>query len=498
LPITITLLTCGFPTDESERLLVTLAAPSDVLVRGDSIVLFAQAVVRDASGGETVARGVTFGWVSDNPAVAAVSERPDGSGLVVGVNRGIAEIRAIPHDYEEATPGVDTFRITNSIEIDSVRPDVVRYGQQITVYGTGLGRVVRMTLGESNLTPDATSFVGDSAGVGQQRFWVAYPAISGRILAVAEEGFSAPAAATTTVITSDVYDVPGEAPPIIDLAGSPRAADDVLFSNPALALTSPGESKRNFHFIFGDTTRSVTFIVTTNAVLVRPYLPTLSSGPVGRIPDAASSWATGSRVQFCRTDTLPVIGPKRRNLPFTIMQAFRTLPGPDIYLNLLGNGVGRFGLEVRDGYQVTDPRVPSDRFEENDYCVAADANFRDPTRRIDALPFSDTLTIDNPFELDWIRFKFAPLAGQTEFDRQFISVRAEALPFGAADSSDLNLSLVGVNDLFFGEWEATEDAAGSSELLVAELLPGEYYLMIGDGAGVPTRYSLCIGRGVTC
>jgi hypothetical protein len=34
---------------------------------------------------------------------------------------------------------------------------------------------------------------------------------------------------------------------------------------------------------------------------------------------------------------------------------------------------------------------------------------------------------------------------------------------------------------------------------VSELSPDEeYYLLVLDGAGVTTRYSLCIGEGVTC
>jgi hypothetical protein len=491
----LTLLTCTFPTDESGRVSVILEVPSNVLVRGDSVVLFAHAVRRESSGAEVAVGGVSFRWVSQNPAVAAVSERPDGSGLIVGVNRGTVEIRAVPEDWEGAAAGVDTLRVTNSIEIDSVQPEVVRYGQQITVYGTGLGRVVRLTLGESTLIPDPTSFIGDSTGIGQQRFWVPYPATSGRILAVAEEGFSAPAAAATTVIPSDVYDLPGP-PPVIALADTSTASNGLLFSNPALALTVPGESQRDFHFVREDTARSVTFIVTTHAVLGRPFLPTISTEPFAQLPAAGSTWATGPRVQYCKTDTLPVVAPKGLHLPFTIRQAFTSLPGSDLYLNVLGNGVGRLSIEVRDGYVVADPRVPPDRYEENDYCAAADANFSDPARRIDSLPFSDTLTIDNPFEVDWIRFALPPVEGST-FETELITIHTEALPFGAADSSDLNLSLVSAEG-GFSQWDATEDSPGSTDVLSAEVLPGEYYLMVGDGAGVPTRYLLCINRGIVC
>ena len=40
--------------------------------------------------------------------------------------------------------------------------------------------------------------------------------------------------------------------------------------------------------------------------------------------------------------------------------------------------------------------------------------------------------------------------------------------------------------------------AGSAERLTAELGPGDYYLVVSDEAGVPTRYSLCLAIGNEC
>src|SRR5207244_3055919 len=62
---------------------------------------------------------------------------------------------------------------------------------------------------------------------------------------------------------------------------------------------------------------------------------------------------------------------------------------------------GRYALVVYEGYGTTGKGIVRDAHEEDDYCSAADA-------KPDALPFqSSALTIDNPHDVDWIRFSFA-------------------------------------------------------------------------------------------
>ena len=48
------------------------------------------------------------------------------------------------------------------------------------------------------------------------------------------------------------------------------------------------------------------------------------------------------------------------------------------------------------------------------------------------------------------------------------------------------------------EWLAQSRALGSSERASAELFPGDYYLVVSDEAGVPTRYALCLAIGNDC
>lgn len=493
-------LTCAFPSDEGGGVFVTIDAPSDVLVRGDSVVLVARAWRRNDAGQQEQVGGVSFHWFSPESAVVAVHDRHDRSAAIFGLNTGSANVFAVPVDYEGADAGLRSLRVANSVEIDSVVPDTVSYGQQVTIYATGLGRVSRVLLGEANLLPDSASFLGDPLGAGQERFWVPYPARSDLVLAVAQEGFSAPAAETTVVIRHDVFDRPGAAPAEVRLP-SAAGPDSVLFENPALALTGTGDNTRTIHFIREDTARAVTFVVTTAPDVLVPFDVILAIQPwTGILPDD-ETWATGVEQQFCKQFLAPTPSVAQAFLPYTSVQALTFTPGRDIYLSVVGrpNQAGRFAVQVLDGYRLSDPRISPDRFEENDECLAADQRFADPATRIETFPFADTLTLDNPFDVDWLRFR-VPVLG-TDTARRVITIRTESRPFGAADSSNLNISLYRAIDFIEGLDAplAQSDQPGSSEAVTSELIPGqEYYLLVLDGAGVPTRYSLCMGEGASC
>ena len=104
---------------------------------------------------------------------------------------------------------------------------------------------------------------------------------------------------------------------------------------------------------------------------------------------------------------------------------------------------------------LTDPRIGPDRFEENDYCLAADLNAADLTRRIDPhAPFVETLTIDNPYEVDWYRFT-VPAA-------QLLTVRVRPEPFGGSDSSNIDLVLLELDEAQELQVVAEASSPGSS------------------------------------
>jgi hypothetical protein len=102
--------------------------------------------------------------------------------------------------------------------------------------------------------------------------------------------------------------------------------------------------------------------------------------------------------------------------------------------------------------------------------------------------FRDTLTIDNPHDIDWIRFRVASLTTVTIKTASVTSATA-------ADTSDVDLFLLTVPgggassslDLL-----NRSDAGGSTETITTVLGAGEYYLVAVDYQGVPVAYDLCI------
>jgi hypothetical protein len=484
----LSLASCAFPTDKSSAVLVTLEAPRTVISRGATLQLTAHAWQRTAAGDLSKLRGVTFRWLSDHPAVAAVVTKDDSSGIVTGLDTGRVEIRAFPADFEDAQSESLLVRITNNpVEIDSITPDTVRYGQQITVYGVGIEAIDRLTLGGANLIPDSSSFVGDSAGVARQRYWVPYPATTDRPLVVNPE-FSAPAKDTTVVLPENVYHSGDDSPAFIDLNSPPIGPSKLLFYNPALFR---GGRSTPYRFIRRDNTRPLTVVISTT-----PYPTAASISSPGGGP-GSSTWRVaaffGGQDLTCREQFFFVPDSTTVALD-SLVFAFQSLPDTIFELSVGGFGFIEtfgYGLRIVEGYEVQHQRITADRFEENDHCQGADFNFaEDPIILTD--PFQDTLTIDNPRDVDWLRFRVQGNGSQP------VTIRTAARPFDAVDSSDITLAVAASSPGAFGEWLAESNTVGSGEQLSIALQPDDYYLVVSDKVGVPTRYSLCISVGDTC
>jgi hypothetical protein len=487
---------CLFPPDESDDVVVTIDAPSALVVQGQTLVLRAHAW--RGAGGTIELPGVAFEWVSGDPGTAQVTGRPDGTALAAGIGIGPVEIRALARGYADATAGSLLLRVTGAVEVDSVRPATIRYGEQLTVFGAGMGRVTRASLGGAELIMDGSSLVEDASGAGQVRFWVPYPAVSDRLLAVAREGFSTPAPDSTTILPLDLYDRENGAPPVIDLNGPPTRGTDTLYHNPALALMGPG-GVDGLRFVRNDTTRPLTIVVSTTPPVVTFFEPVLYPNLElpGTPPDVqfgGPAWMAGVASQYCRGQRRTLIKPYRRTASVSVVRAFMQSPAKDLLLGVYGDPPGRYAVTVIDGYVTADPRIGPDRFEENDTCALADERSLDPATRIELpAPFGDTLTIDNPYEVDWIPFK---VPGDFFLDPPVVvTVRTSSRPFGASDSSDLGVIVTGdFGDLVFAE----SHAAGSTERLTFEVRAGIYYVIVTDDVGVPTRYSLCLALGSDC
>src|SRR5206468_817341 len=152
------------------------------------------------------------------------------------------------------------------------------------------------------------------------------------------------------------------------------------------------------------------------------------AGFVSNAVDGPSSWTVGPGSHNCRGKKF---SPKEAVGDSTVI-ALAGQPAGSLDAIALYSQPGRYGLTVVEGYLTSnrfDARIVKDAHEEDDYCDAPGAQVTE------ALPFQATLTIDNPHDVDWIKFHL-PAA-------QPVRIRTAALPAVAVqDSSDIDVYLL--------------------------------------------------------
>ncbi len=481
---------CDYPTDQSLGMHVSVAAPGPVLIRGAVAELEARVWIRGDAGDSIQVHNAQLIWSTSDPSLATVATGGTGLGRVTGVNPGMVEIRAVAPGYESAEPGIFQLRVANPLEIDSISPDTVRYGQLLLAYGVGVGQVFFAGLGNATLNIDSLAVSGDPAGLGIRAFWVAYPASSGFLLG-AGAGQLVASPDSTVVLPFDIYEPNQNAPAVIPLDGTPPYADVpvVRFFNPALAF----EDLRGAPFGYdwyrwttADPSQPYTFIFVG---------PSLKGTHGSYLTDDAStvtadSWRLGPGQYDCKGyEFRPPVAPTD-----SLYVALGRLPAGSVDLISAYTQQGRYALGVLRAYEPAHRLIPPDRFEENDLCGFADENFADPARQIDlATPFAENLTIDTPHGIDWLRFRVPGAVAQ------FVTVRTAAYTFGKADRTDIDAYVLhvpdGTNGLDIVGGNTDPGSAASATMLLA---PGDYYLAVVDSAGVPAHYAVCLATGSTC
>ena len=504
LAVALTGVTCAFPTDKSDQVFVTLVAPSGVVLRGQDMSVFAQAW--HVVGSDTQAiTSAEFVFTTGSSSIALVESNGGGYATVTGVNSGTVNIGVRAVSFEQAGQGDLLLRVANPLEIDSVRPSLASFGQVVTLYGVGVDSIFIASLSDVNLIEYPFSRVRDSAtGLGQISFWVPPPARSAPLfyLGAGVFGFDT---VLTEVTKEDIFEPNDSVPSQVDLdLGSPwpgTVLAPFLFLNPALAFEPVEREKTGqdwFRFAISDTTQAKTFFITypsfgdtlaANTFLLDSlaYNTGAPGDPIEKFYGRDSADFVGSQFYTCKGDQFDPIQVDRESTTV----ALKTLPSQAIHVVTFFGKPQRYGLTVVNGYFTADPRIQADRFEENDFC-----HFADNQRiRIDTLGpagFSDTLNIDNPFEIDWYRIEVpSPNLGDS------ILFRLQARPFIAGrDSSDLDIYVLTVpGSTGSGVFEIGSSInAGSSEALMLSLTAGAYYVAVVDYAGFAMRYSLCIRR----
>jgi hypothetical protein len=207
-------------------------------------------------------------------------------------------------------------------------------------------------------------------------------------------------------------------------------------------------------------------------------------------PDLAAPppWTIGSGLYYCKGAAF-----KAEERPSdSLVVALKAIPAGSMDLISLFAVTGRYGLAVIQGYYTTDPSIAPDRLEENDNCEFADRNFTNQPITVDlATPFSEALTIDNPHDIDWIKFQVpGPLAQTMTF--------RTASRAAAAATDDIDLYVMGIPSGGTLDPRGSSQTEGSSESITVVLAPGDYYVVVTDFAGTPTSYSICAAVGLSC
>src|SRR5438128_10312532 len=478
--------TCAYPTERDASVHVSVT-PVKILIRGSDTVATASAWQMVGPVDSQPIPNVAFVWSSSAPGVATV----DNSGRIVGVNSGVALIRAAAANFDKgALIGEDTLRVTAPLEIDSVVPDAARYGQVVTVCGPGADKVVLASMkGAFFLYPYPFSAQHDTTGYGQQKFWIPPPAESDRVTFIGN-GIVTASADSTHVVKRDVYEPNDTAPHHFDL-DAPRpfpypgtVYNLLLVYNPALFFEplKRGDTLGVDWYRFGHSTaRDLTIILTAPSVhgtfstFVTDSLAwtgtTYALGP--------DSWTFGPASHACHGRGF---APHEANGDSTIV-AFKNASAGALHAITIYRQAASYGLAVLDGYA---SELPADAHEDDNSCNAADLQGTLP-----APTFRDTLAIENPHDVDWIRFHYTNQGlGRTA------QLRLHAFPGVHPDSlKDLDLYVVKVpvaGDTVVSVVVA-DTAHGSDVNLTPSLATGDYYVAIVDFAGTTTTYEVCVG-----
>lgn len=491
--------TCAFPTDKSSDLFVTVQPDSGRLVVLAGQKLFVHAYLWQRAGTDSVEiQNVVFQWATDNDALAIVKDEGFGGAEVTGIASGNVTVSARAVAFEKSQTAFVPLRVSRPLEIDSVRPSVVRFGDTLTVFGVGVDSIFIAFLGTTTqfdfpIPPNVVTRTRDSTGYSTAKFWVTPVAHSTR-LSFFGPGVFGDAPDTTYILPFDVLEPNETSPRLISLEAPPLVPSipAIKFFNPALFFEPPKRDAVGVDWYrFTQTTpRDLTIILT--APDVRGTFSTFLSDSLEFVPDSSgtsgqyfigpSAWTLGPGSHACKGESFE---PAEAQPESTIV-ALRGMPAGRLHALSIYSQPGRYGLAVFEGYVTSDPRVPRDHHEEDDFCDAADARGLAVT-----LPGSlrDTLTIDNAHDIDWIRFRVTGALGQ------LVTAKIAALPGATAAASDVDLYLLTVPG---GGASSTLDQlasstdTGSTESITMLLGQGDYYLVAVDYLGSPVAYELCI------
>jgi hypothetical protein len=413
-------------------------------------------------------------------------------GRIVGIRSGTAIITAAALNFDAGQrAAADTVRVSAPIEVDSVRPKTVRYGEFLSVYGVGVDSIFVASLDSAGLIPNKVEDTTYAQGTQRRRYWVPYPARTDSLAIIGIYNgngvFGFVHGDTTKVVERDVFEPDDTIPHAIDLDAAPpfAALPSLLFFNPALAFERLKRSEKTgvdwYHFTQGKS-QDLTIILT--APQIAGTFVTFLTDSLGWNDTTQSyflgrdAWTFGPSSHACHG--LGFAPPEA--VSDSTLVAFKSVPAGALDGIAIYTAAGRYGLGVIAGYQ---SELPADAHEDDNSCNAADVRDTEPA------PFRDTLAIENPHDVDWIRFHYTN--GGVGTAAQF---RLHAFPGVHPDSlKDLDLYVLKVPQSGDTALQVmlADTTAGSDVNRTANLATGDYYLAVVDFAGVATTYEVCVG-----
>jgi hypothetical protein len=489
------LVACSDTTEAVNQTYLTISSASPVVLRGDQIELTARLWTRSSPGDSVEVRNAELVWSTDDPTLATLTPLDNNTTVATGVNSGIVYIRAVATGFQGSTPAAFALRVSNPLEIDSMRPAVVRYGERVTMYGVGVNSLFFAALQGAALLPDTFSVAAGAGALSQLSFWVPPPASTGPAI-VLSPGQIVVAPDSTVVVPQDLHEPNESSPSPIDLGAGPfPSLPAVRYYNPALAFEQRDRADSlgvDWYRFNGVTAASDLTFIFKAPTFENAHLTFLASTVSNADSVAAPGWTIGSGLYYCKNHSF-----KAEEQPAdSLIVALKNVPAGSMDLVSLYFVSGRYGLAVVNGYLTSDPNIGPDRFEENDNCEFADRNFAAPATRLNlTTPVSEALTIDNPHDVDWIRFEVPGITpGLVSFRT------APPLALNPANRGDVDLYVLGVPAAAGAPLDTLGVSRndGSTESVTVLLAPGLYYAVITDYAGTPTRYSLCAAMGSTC
>jgi hypothetical protein len=491
---------CSYPTDNSAGAWVTITAPP-LIIRGADTVLTAHVFLLEHGRDTVEVKNVEVTWTTGDPTLASITPLTSRTARVTGVNAGFVTITASAPTLQSSKPMALVLRVSNPLALDGISPDVVKYGEQLTVTGPGAENVDVLFLGSQALALNSfSSTKNDTLGTGTSSFWVPFPARSSDTITAIGNGVITGLRHPITVIdTMDLFDPNSSTPAVIDIdqrpyrnGSSPGTLPYYLaFFNPALYAEDPRTAPFRddwFRFTTAHPDSAFTFVYVAPGLFGREA--TYLAAPVTASTLFTPDWSYGSGHYNCKGNSFTP--GEEFNNGFEV--AFTRLPPGGVDLVSLFVDRGTYEVIIVGLYLAPNGTHP-DRFGGANTCDLADSNFANPALKIDlSSTFSDTLTIDNAFGLDWLRFHVAGPGTQTVL----VKMASRKFP-DITGIPSVNLYVLNVPTTS-APLSVLQSATGGglNKSLSVSLAAGDYYLVVHDSVGVPARYSLCMTVSASC